>query len=162
MVSILRAVALVFVLAGGLMLKIGLTDPTDRAHLLTLTAPVASVQFDAAAKIGRFVTVSLEGSEERFRCAHLGNVPGLEERLQARLVPGVEATVRFVERRSGGWGVPEGRALPIYELSVAGERLLSNELFETSFGRFLGVAVPVLGALGALFGAALLALTFRK
>lgn len=158
MKPVLALVALFFVLVGTILLRAGLADPSSGMPRATVTAPLAEVRFDRGNKIGHFVELRLEGVDETWHVTRLERAEGLEERLRAALRPGVPLSVTSVERDPDAWTTPEGVPLTALELRRGEEVLLDSRTFETLFGLFIGLAVPLAGGLGILAGVGLLLL----
>jgi len=161
MTRTLRLIAILFCAVGALMLRASLADPNADVPKPVRTAPVAAVEFGAAQKLGRFMTVTLEGDPERFQASRLERAPGLEERLRARVEVGATVSIAAVVRNAQSWATPEGVPLPILELRRDGEVLLDETLFRSPLGELARRAVPILGGIFVLFSLGLLALSFR-
>ena len=162
MTRTLRLIAILFCAVGALLLRASLADPNADVPKPVRTAPVAVVEFGAAQKLGRFMTVTLEGDPERFQASRLERVSGLEERLRARVEAGTTVSISAVVRDAKNWATPEGVPLPILALRRGDELLLSAETFTTSLERLARVAAPVAGSAGVLIGLTLFVVTLRR
>ncbi|MEZ5977747.1 MAG: hypothetical protein R3F34_05965 [Planctomycetota bacterium] len=159
---VLRLVGLLFVLVGTFVAWVGSSDPAPIAGTVTHRAPVATIEFGASAKMGRYVTVRLAGLDERFTTYYLGKVDGLEERLASRVTPGTEVALTSVERTPGAFGHDETIPMPIHALAIGDEVLLDRSMFSSRVGDILATAAPIGGGLFALLGLALLGLSFKS
>ena len=125
--GILLGLVLLFAGVGWLIWGIAGHDPAPRADWVTTEGQVAGLYLTDTRKSGRTLSITLQDDPDRFGLNFLERIPGLEQRLTARVAVGTRLALETVARERARAMSASPVTLTILVLRVGDEVLYDRD-----------------------------------